>query len=72
MPEIIHERKNGFLVDSIDAAVEAVPLAAALDRREVRESVKQRFDAARMVDDYLSVYRRICADNGTSRSPAVP
>jgi len=59
MPEIIHERKNGFLVDSIDAAVEAVPLAAALDRREVRESVKQRFDAARMVDDYLSVYRRI-------------
>jgi hypothetical protein len=38
----------------------------------VRESVKQRFDAARMVDDYLSVYRRICADNGTSRSPAVP
>ncbi|MGH8872905.1 MAG: glycosyltransferase family 4 protein [Acidimicrobiia bacterium] len=61
MPEIVRDRVNGFLVDSIGGAVEAVRLAAALDRRSVRETVEQRFSSARMVSEYLSVYRRIVA-----------
>jgi glycosyltransferase involved in cell wall biosynthesis len=59
MPEIVQERVNGFMVDTAEAAVEAVENAAGLDRKEVRETVEKRFNAARMVDDYLSVYQRI-------------
>jgi glycosyltransferase involved in cell wall biosynthesis len=59
MREIVDEPRNGFLVDSIEDAVDAVTRAASIDRREVRSSVVKRFDAARMVDDYLTLYRRI-------------
>jgi len=56
MPEIVRDRENGFLVDSLDSAVEAVSLVASLDRNGVRESVSRRFDVERMVDDYVAVY----------------
>lgn len=59
MPEIVQEGANGFLVDSIATAMAAVRRVDAVDRKRVRESVEQRFDVARMVDEYLSVYRRI-------------
>ena len=61
MPEIVDDGTSGFLVDSTESAVEAVGRAAAIDRRAVRASVEERFDAARMVDAYLAVYRAIVA-----------
>ncbi len=65
MPEIIREGTNGFLVASVDSAVAAVTNAVGIDRAAVRESVSKRFDVARMVDDYLAVYRQIVnADSG--------
>jgi hypothetical protein len=36
-----------------------VGAAAALDNDAVRESVVHRFDAGRMVDEYLDLYRRV-------------
>jgi len=33
--------------------------AATLDRGAVRASVASRFDADRMVDDYVTLYRRL-------------
>jgi glycosyltransferase involved in cell wall biosynthesis len=59
MAEIIRQGENGFLVDTVDEAVTAVRASMALDRRLVRASVEGRFDAARMVDDYLALYRRL-------------
>jgi len=59
MPEIVLEGVNGFLVDSTVTAVQAVGLAVGLDRAKVRETVERRFDADRMVNDYLAVYRSI-------------
>jgi glycosyltransferase involved in cell wall biosynthesis len=59
MAEIIRQGENGFLVDTVDEAVAAVRASMALDRRLVRASVEGRFDAARMVDDYLALYRRL-------------
>jgi glycosyltransferase involved in cell wall biosynthesis len=59
MPEIIRDRENGYLVDTTDDAVAAVREAATLDRPTVRASVVSRFDAERMVDDYVSLYRRL-------------
>ena len=39
-----------------------------MDRTAVRASVEHRFDANRMVDDYLALYRRIVATAGRAAS----
>ena len=59
MAEIIRDGENGFLVDTLDEAVEAVRMSRTLDRREVRASVEKRFDVERMVDEYVALYRRV-------------
>ena len=59
MAEIVHDGENGFLVETPAEAVAAVHASAGLDRAAVRASVEQRFDANRMVDDYLALYRRV-------------
>jgi len=61
MLEIVRSGENGYLVSSVDEAVSAVGSAAALDHEAVRASVVHRFDAGRMVDDYLDLYRRVRA-----------
>src|SRR5207248_4546030 len=59
MAEIVRDGENGFLVDTTDEAVAAVRKCSALDRAAVRASVATRFDADRMVDDYVALYRRL-------------
>ena len=61
MPEIVRDGENGFLVASVDDAVEAVARSAAIGRRAARASVERRFDVGRMVDEYLAVYHRVRA-----------
>ena len=61
MPEIIRPGINGYLVSTTDEAIDAVRDAGHLDRLDVRRSIERRFDAARMVDDYLTLYHRILA-----------
>jgi glycosyltransferase involved in cell wall biosynthesis len=59
MPELVRHGENGFLVDGLDEAVAALCAAGALDREAVRASVEQRFDAGRMVEHYLRLYREL-------------
>jgi glycosyltransferase involved in cell wall biosynthesis len=59
MPEIVSHGESGFLVSSGDEAVAAVEGTPALDRKAIRASVERRFDAGRMVDDYLRLYAAI-------------
>jgi glycosyltransferase involved in cell wall biosynthesis len=59
MPELIQPGVNGYLVSTRDAAVAAVNGIQTLDRQSVRHSIEGRFDAARMADDYLALYRKI-------------
>ena len=61
MPELVTERENGFLVGSVEEAVAAVHTSTRVDRMRVRSSVESRFDANRMVDEYISVYRYVVA-----------
>lgn len=57
MPEIIDDGRTGFLVTDIDGAVAASSAVAALDRSAIRAVAVERFDASRMVAEYVEVYR---------------
>ncbi|WP_322752992.1 glycosyltransferase family 4 protein [Frankia sp. Cas3] len=59
MPEVVDEGVTGYLVDGPAAAAAAVEQAAGLDRGACRATAQRRFSAARMVADYLTVYRRL-------------
>jgi glycosyltransferase involved in cell wall biosynthesis len=59
VPEVISHRETGFVVDSIDEAVKAVPQIASLSRRACSRSFEQRFDASRMARNYVEVYSRL-------------
>lgn len=61
MPEIVREGEGGYLVQSVDEAVGAVHASVGMDRLAVRASVERRFDAERMVDQYLEVYQHVVA-----------
>jgi glycosyltransferase involved in cell wall biosynthesis len=59
VPEVIEPGLTGFVVHTLDDAVEHVRRAQGLSRARVRERFEQRFSAARMARDYLAVYRRL-------------
>jgi hypothetical protein len=59
MPEVVDAGVTGFLVDGVVAAAAIVDRAAGLDRAVIRSVAERRFGAARMVDDYLALYRRV-------------
>ena len=56
VPEIIDEGLTGFICDDIDEMVDAVRWLEVFDRAQCRRVFEQRFSAARMAEDYLSVY----------------
>jgi glycosyltransferase involved in cell wall biosynthesis len=73
VPEVIDDGVTGFVVDTIDAAVDAVRRVADLDRRRCRAVFEDRFGAARMAHDYVAVYRKLAATRdqvAPSRAPA--
>jgi hypothetical protein len=47
VPEIIDHGVTGFIVDSVDEAVAAIPLAKTLDRRAIRRRFEERFSVKR-------------------------
>jgi glycosyltransferase involved in cell wall biosynthesis len=59
VPEVIEDGMTGFVVDSMDEAVQAVGRVASLSRHACRRAFEERYDAARMARDYLEVYRRL-------------
>jgi glycosyltransferase involved in cell wall biosynthesis len=62
VPEVVDHGVTGFVVDSLDAAVDAVRRISMLDRHAVRARFEQRFSAQRMARDYLDVYAGIAAN----------
>jgi glycosyltransferase involved in cell wall biosynthesis len=57
--EVIDNGLTGYHVSVIDGMAEMVPHALQLDRAEVRRHAEERFGYARMVDDYLALYRKL-------------
>ena len=57
VPELLVDGETGFVVDSVDEAVERVKDVERIDRNAVRRRFEERFNVVRMVDDYERVYR---------------
>lgn len=66
IPEVVDHGITGFIVDSMDDAVEAVRRAPMLDRAAVRARFEQRFSAERMARDYLDIYARVLDESHRS------
>ncbi|HWZ52220.1 MAG TPA: glycosyltransferase family 4 protein [Granulicella sp.] len=63
VPEVIDHGVSGYLVDSMEEAVEAVRQIPGLDRRLVRKIFEERFSARRMCRDYVTIYKKIRASS---------
>jgi len=59
MPELILDNKTGFLVNSIEGAVDAVDQIESISRKKCREWASSSFSREKMVEGYLEVYKTI-------------
>lgn len=59
VPEVITDGVNGFIVDDLDGAVEAVGRLDEIDRARCRAIFEERFTVERMARDYLRVYEQL-------------
>jgi hypothetical protein len=57
--EIVDDDVTGFVFGDLEQMVNELPRVFGLDRRRVRERAVARFGVRRMVDQYLTVYRRV-------------
>jgi glycosyltransferase involved in cell wall biosynthesis len=57
VPEIIEDGVTGAIVESIDAAVDALRWAERADRTRIRDQFEKRFSARMMARRYLALYR---------------
>ncbi len=56
VPEVIEDGVNGFVVDNIEDAVDAVQRISGLSRLQCRHRFEVRFSASRMANDYVDIY----------------
>ncbi|NOY97461.1 MAG: glycosyltransferase family 4 protein [Chlorobi bacterium] len=59
MPELILHQKTGFLVDTIEEAVEAVGNIDYIDRKYCTYWSSSKFSSKKMVEGYLGVYEEV-------------
>lgn len=59
MPELIQSGKTGFLVQTVDEAVERIVDLPQIDRTYCRQWASANFSQEKMVDDYIQVYDKI-------------
>jgi glycosyltransferase involved in cell wall biosynthesis len=58
VPEIIEDGVSGFIVESMEEAVQAVARVRSLPRKNCRRAFEKRFTSERMASDYLNIYEQ--------------
>ncbi|HEX5108811.1 MAG TPA: glycosyltransferase family 4 protein [Vicinamibacterales bacterium] len=61
VPEIIEHGVTGYIVDSMEEAIEATRALSRLDRRACRAAFERRFSASRMAAQYVQLYSRLAS-----------
>ena len=59
MKELIDDKKTGFLVNTIDEAVDVINSIKFIDRNYCRKWAELKFSREKMVEGYLEVYKNI-------------
>ena len=59
MPELIQHEKTGFLVNTVDEAVDAIGQLGSINRKDCFEWANSQFSKEKMAADYLGLYKRI-------------
>ena len=59
--EVIDDGVTGFVVGSLDEAVDATRRTHTLDRRACRDAFSRRFSAPRMASAYVRLYRQLAS-----------
>jgi glycosyltransferase involved in cell wall biosynthesis len=59
MPELIENGKNGFLVNTVNEAMDAVTHIRDIERAFCRRHIERHFTANHMVEKYIQVYETI-------------
>jgi len=62
--EVVDNGVTGAVYSNLEQMVNELPRVFDLDRRRVRERAVTRFGTARMVDEYVDVYRRLVDGRG--------
>ncbi len=62
MHELIENGKTGFLVRSLDEAVETLPQIKSISREYCRNWSENHFSMEKMIDGYLDVYEKILSE----------
>jgi glycosyltransferase involved in cell wall biosynthesis len=62
--EVVDDGVTGIICNNLEEMIDQLPRAMALDRRRVHERAVARFGVARMVREYIAVYRRIVEARG--------
>src|SRR5262245_41426392 len=55
--EVVEHGVTGYLANTVEEAIAAVPRVLGLDRRTVRRQFEARFTGPRMAKDYVKVYK---------------
>ncbi|MFS8866511.1 glycosyltransferase, partial [Synechococcus sp. H55.9] len=72
VPEVMADRRSGFIVDSVEEAVEAVEKVGSLDRAGVRQVFEERFSVERMVSEYEALYNQLVNERQERSKKATP
>ncbi|MBI3182952.1 MAG: glycosyltransferase family 4 protein [Myxococcales bacterium] len=72
VPEVVEHGVTGFVVDGVEAAVEACRRLGEIDRRRCRLEFERRFAARRMADDYLRLYAQLLGRADAQRAQESP
>ena len=59
MPELIQHEKTGFLVNTVDEAVEVIDQLGSINRAYCREWAGSQFSKEKMAEDYFKLYQQI-------------
>ncbi|MCA1651942.1 MAG: glycosyltransferase family 4 protein [Acidobacteria bacterium] len=68
--EVIDHGVTGYVVDSLDEAIEATRHIANIERRACRAAFERRFTADRMASQYAQLYHQLVATTTTNLVPS--
>lgn len=68
VPEVLEHGVSGFICDTLEELVAAVPRVAELDRAACHMAAR-RFSAAAMAEGYEAIYRRLIEESPLHREP---